>query len=346
MQLEKESLKQKIKELLTEVVSIYTPSGEEGNALSFFEKVSKEFSLKLKVTNTNSFFLGEGNVLLASHIDTVPGFIQPRVENDVIYGRGAVDAKGPLIAMLFAVYFLNEKGYKVQFAGLSDEEAKSRGARELVSSGAKYDYIIIGEPTNTYDIVTEYRGVLHLDMKCEGISEHSSSSKNNLIVDMARKIIEIYKPPSTYDDFSIVPTIFKSGEYINVTPSDAYLHLDIRYSIKNSKEEILNLVKDKLGSCNVFIIEDIEPVKVSVNSEIVKSLMRGLIKQGFKPRLARKTGTSDMNILKAITPQIATYGPGDSTLEHTNNEKISIDEIFIAINTYINAIEELCSKRK
>mgnify|MGYP001772506305 CR=1 FL=1 len=346
MQLEKEFLRQKIKELLTEILSIYTPSGEESKALNFFEKVSKEFNLKLRVTSTNSFFLGEGNVLLASHIDTVPGFIQPRVENDIIYGRGAVDAKGPLIAMLFATYFLNEKGYKVQFAALADEEGKSKGARELVNSGEKYEYIIIGEPTNTFDIVVEYRGVLHLDVICKGISEHSSSSKSNLIVDMARKIAEIYKPPSTYDNFSIVPTIFKSGNYINVTPSEAYLHLDIRYSARNSKEEILNLVKEAFSSCDISIVEDIEPVKVNVNSEIVKSLMRGLIKQGFKPRLTRKAGTSDMNILKAITPQIATYGPGDSTLEHTDKEKISIDEIFIAINTYINAIEELCLKRK
>jgi len=67
MQLEKELLRQKIKELLTEILSIYTPSGEEGKALSFFEKVSKEFNLKLKVTNTNSFFLGDGNLLSLSH---------------------------------------------------------------------------------------------------------------------------------------------------------------------------------------------------------------------------------------------------------------------------------------
>lgn len=345
MQLEKESLRQKIKELLIDLVSLYTPSGDESRALSFFEKVSKELNLDLKVTNSNSYFLGEGSFLLASHIDTVPGFIQPRIENDIVYGRGAVDAKGPLIAMLLSTYLLNEKGYKVQFAGLADEEAKSKGARELVSSGKKYDYIIVGEPTNTFDIVTEYRGVLHLDIRCKGVSEHSSSSKSNLIIEMAKKVIEIYKPPATYDDFSIVPTIIKSGEYINVTPAEAYIHFDIRYSVKNSREEILNRIKEKLQQCEVSVVEDIEPVKVSANTEIVKSLMRGLIKQGYKPRLVRKAGTSDMNILKTITPQIATYGPGDSALEHTDNEKISIDEIFIAISTYINAIEELCLKR-
>ncbi|BFH73211.1 N-acetyl-lysine deacetylase [Sulfurisphaera javensis] len=346
MQLEKELLRQKIKELLIEIVSIYTPSGEEERAKDFFDKISKEFNLKLEITKTNSYLLGEGNILLASHIDTVPGFLEPKVEGDIIYGRGAVDAKGPLVAMLLATYLLNEKGYKVQFAALSDEEGKSKGARELVNSGKKYDYIIVGEPSNTYDIIIEYRGVLHLDVTCRGVPQHSSSAKDNLIVNIAKNILEVYRPPINYDDFSIVPTVIKSGDYINVTPSEAYLHLDIRYSVKNSKNEILNIIKEKFRECSISIVEDIEPVKVSANSELVKSLMRGLIKQGHKPRLARKAGTSDMNILKNITQEIATYGPGNSSLEHTDNEKISIDEIFIALNTYINAIEELCLKKK
>ncbi|QIW23023.1 N-acetyl-lysine deacetylase [Sulfolobus sp. S-194] len=346
MQLEKELLRQKIKGLLVEILSIYTPSGEEERAKDFFEKVSKEFNLPLEISKHNSYFLGKGDILLASHIDTVPGFIQPKVEGGFIYGRGAVDAKGPLIAMLLATYILNERGYKVQFAALADEEGKSKGARELVNSGIRYNYIIVGEPSNTFDVIVEYRGVLHLDILCKGNSQHSSSSKENLIIDLSKKILEIYREPINYDDFSIVPTIIKSGDYINMTPSEGYLHLDIRYSTKNSKDEILGLIRNEFKTCDIKIVEDIEPVKVDVNSNIVKAVMRGIIKQGYKPKLARKAGTSDMNILKNISKEIVTYGPGNSMLEHTNNEKISIDEIFIALTTYINAIEELCLKKK
>lgn len=51
-----------------------------------------------------------------------------------------------------------------------------------------------------------------------------------------------------------------------------------------------------------------------------------------------------MNLLISITPSIATYGPGDSRLEHTEFERITLDEIYIATLTYVNALEELCLK--
>ena len=346
MQLDKESLKQKAKELLLELLKIYTPSGEEGKALPFFEKVSKELNLDLKVTSSNSYYLGkDSNILLVSHVDTIPGFIEPKEEGEIIYGRGAVDDKGPLISMLLATSILNDNGCKVQFAALSDEENKSRGARELVNSGKRFKYIIVGEPSNTTGIVVEYRGVLHLDIKCKDLATHSSSTSSNLILDMANRILKISKLPGSYDAPSIVPTIFKAGEYINKSPSEGIVHFDIRYSVKSSKDEILTSIADMFKDCEISVTEDIPPIKVNVNSELVRVLMRSLIKQGFKPSLLRKYGTSDMNLLYSITDNIANYGPGDSKLEHTEYEHISLEEIFISVVTYVTAIEELCLKK-
>ncbi|MDT7875455.1 MAG: N-acetyl-lysine deacetylase [Sulfolobaceae archaeon] len=343
---EKDYLKRKAKELLLEILSIYTPSGEEHKALDFFEKVSKDLNLKLTVTSSNSYLLGEGKILLTSHVDTVPGFIEPKAEGEVIYGRGAVDDKGPLIAMLLATHILNEKGCKVMFGALADEENKSAGARELVRSGYSFDYVINGEPTNTTGIVIEYRGLLHVDIRCKGVSEHSSSSKDNLILNLARKILDISKLPSDYDTPSIVPTIFHAGNYVNITPSEGTIHFDIRYSARNSKQDLLSILKKEFNDCEIEITEDIEPIKVDVSNVLVRAIMRGLIKQSLKPTILRKQGTSDMNILAKITNNIVTYGPGNSRYEHTNEERISLEEIFISINTYINAIEELCLKRK
>ena len=340
---EKEFLKQKAKQLLLSILSIYTPSGNEKNAESFFINVSKEFNLPLKITKSNSYFLSPGGkILLAPHVDTVPGFIEPHIENDIVFGRGAVDDKGPLIAMLLATWIALENGKKVSFIALSDEENKSAGARELLNEGINFEHIIVGEPTNTKNVVTEYRGLMHLDIICKAKSEHSSSATQNIIIDMSRKINEISLLPSTYDKPSIVPTIIRSGEYMNVTPSDAYLHLDVRYPYNTDKSNILSPIYEQFKDCEIKIIESVDPVKVSVNSPAVKAVMKGLIKQGIKPFIVRKAGTSDMNILKNITQSIVTYGPGDSKLEHTELEKITLDEIYIGIQTYLNAIEELC----
>ncbi len=346
MRLEKESLKQRAKSLLLEILSIYTPSGEEGKARSFFEKVSRDLNLPLKVTTTNSYLLGDGNkVLLASHVDTVPGYIEPRAEGETVYGRGAVDDKGPLVAMLLATWLANEQGRKVTFVALSDEENRSAGARELVKSGMKFEHVIVGEPSNTKNVVVEYRGVAHLDVVCKGEAQHSSSSTKNLILEVADKIKAISALPSIYDKPSIVPTIIRAGDRVNVTPSELYLHFDVRYPYGYSLDSIVEKIRGEFTDCEVKITEHVEPVRVSPNAPVVKAVMRGLIKQGLKPSLVRKGGTSDMNVLKAITESIVNYGPGDSRLEHTDFEKITLDEIYIGIQTYLNAIEELCSRQ-
>ncbi|AAK40507.1 N-acetyl-lysine deacetylase [Saccharolobus solfataricus] len=342
---EKELVKQKAKELLLDLLSIYTPSKSEANATKFFEKISKDLNLKLEILpDSNSFILGEGDILLASHVDTVYGYIEPKIENELIYGRGAVDAKGPLISMIIATWLLNEKGIKVRVSGLADEESTSIGAKELIAKNYNFKYIIVGEPSNATDIVVEYRGSIQLDIMCEGTPEHSSSAKNNLIVDISKKIIEVYKQPENYDKPSIVPTIIRAGESYNVTPAKLYLHLDIRYAINNKREDLIKEITDKFPECNLKIVDETPPVKVSINNPVVKSLARALLKQNIKPRLVKKAGTSDMNILQRITTNIATYGPGNSMLEHTTQEKISLDEIYIGVKTYMLAIEELWQK--
>ncbi|AOL16197.1 N-acetyl-lysine deacetylase [Sulfolobus sp. A20] len=343
---EKELVKQKAKELLLDILSIYTPSKNERTSTAFFEKISNQLNLKLKILpKSNSFILGEGDVLLASHVDTVPGFIPPKEEGETIYGRGAVDAKGPLVGMILAAWLLNERGIKVTVAALTDEESTSIGARELVSLSSNYRHCIVGEPTNTTDIVIEYRGSIQLDIQCYGNSEHSSSARNNLIVDISKKILEIYKPPEKFDKVSIVPTVINAGDTFNVTPSKVYLHLDIRYAINDNRDRILDEVQNIFKECEIKVIDETPPVKVSTNNDVVKSLMRALLKQQLKPRLVRKAGTSDMNILNKICYNIAGYGPGNSSLEHTDQEKISLDEIYIGVKTYMLAIEELWQKR-
>jgi LysW-gamma-L-lysine carboxypeptidase len=65
---------------------------------------------------------------------------------------------------------------------------------------------------------------------------------------------------------------------------------------------------------------------------------------------SRKTGTGDMNILgNAMKIPIVTYGPGDSSLDHTPNENIDIQEYLESIKVYqdvIMKLSELLKKRE
>src|SRR4030065_1930677 len=73
---------------------------------------------------------GEPTIFLCGHMDTVAGHMPLRVEEGKIYARGAVDAKGPLAAMVMAAIAASkEPGFKgkILVASVVEEEATSRG---------------------------------------------------------------------------------------------------------------------------------------------------------------------------------------------------------------------------
>ncbi|MFC7176437.1 M20/M25/M40 family metallo-hydrolase [Halosegnis marinus] len=118
------------RELLRDLVSIPSPTGEEREAaerlVAFFEAHGREAWLD-EVGNVRA--PADDSVLLTSHVDTVPGDIPVRVEGTdeeyeppVLWGRGSVDATGPLAAMAVAAVRTG-----VSFAGVVGEEVDSRG---------------------------------------------------------------------------------------------------------------------------------------------------------------------------------------------------------------------------
>ena len=122
---------------------------------------------------------GEGSprVLLCGHMDTVPPELPVRLEDGVLYGSGAVDAKGPLAALVMAAAGLIEDEYpgSLIVVGAVDEEGKSAGVENLISDGVEADYAIFGEPTNVDTITVGYKGGLLLKIDCETETGHSSA---------------------------------------------------------------------------------------------------------------------------------------------------------------------------
>ena len=79
---------------------------------------------------------GEPKIMLCGHMDVVPGKIKVRIEGDMLYGRGASDAKAPLIAMLFAAASIGENQGTITFVGAVDEEGNATGIKNLVKNTA------------------------------------------------------------------------------------------------------------------------------------------------------------------------------------------------------------------
>src|SRR5438093_1178841 len=86
--------------LLEGLVSIYSPTGQEAEAVQYLVSQMQAAGLRARVDAAGNavgeFGAGPETVVLLGHIDTVPGLIPVRRDGDALHGRGSVDAKGPL----------------------------------------------------------------------------------------------------------------------------------------------------------------------------------------------------------------------------------------------------------
>ena len=83
----------------------------------------------------------------------------------MLHGRGASDAKAPLIAMLFAAASIQENQGTVTFVGAVDEEGNATGIKNLVKNKPDVDYAVFGEPSSIQKVTIAYKGRLAINLR-------------------------------------------------------------------------------------------------------------------------------------------------------------------------------------
>lgn len=348
---------------LTNLLGIYSPSGKEEAIANFLAYEMKRMGFEVgKDTIGNVIGVvgdGEPVILLCGHMDTVAGHMPLRVEEGKIYARGAVDAKGPLAAMVMAAIAASKapgfKG-KILVASVVEEEATSRGVRYLITQGIKANYAIFGEPSGVDNITIGYKGQIQLKIVCKTETGHSSTPW--LFENALEKAYELWKRiknASTYPSIDPTESPFTAvtaclvkisgGRANSVIPFEAEMNIDVRVPIQFTTAQVYEAIKKIIAiyqSANPKVVvkatveDTVEPFEVNKASPLVHVISSSVRKVRNKPAtLLRKTGTGDMNILgKAMDLPIVTYGPGDSHLDHTVNEHIVISEYLDAIAVY------------
>ena len=123
---------------LTNLLGIYSPSGKEQDIANFLATEMKQMGFEVGIDMIGNVIgvvgSGEPVILLCGHMDTVAGHVPIRFEEGKIYARGAVDAKGPLAAMVMAAAQAqkNPDSGKILIASVVEEEATSKGVRHLM----------------------------------------------------------------------------------------------------------------------------------------------------------------------------------------------------------------------
>ena len=163
--------------LYKEILSIDSTSGKERKLaewlLEHLEAPARQAMEVGDGTLNLLFSWGTPKVVFCTHLDTVPPYIAPTFNDDVISGRGACDAKGQIFAMYEACKALEAEGCTgFGLLLLAGEETGSWGAKAFSKTGFKAPFLIVGEPTEN-KMVSAAKGTLSYDLKFEGRAFHS-----------------------------------------------------------------------------------------------------------------------------------------------------------------------------
>lgn len=345
--------------MLEKALRLYTPSLSEKPMAEFLADKCDDLGFEeISIDDVGNLIAKKGSgspkILLCGHMDVVPGKIKVRREGDSLYGRGASDAKAPLMAMLFAAASAKKEEGTIVFVGAVDEEGNAAGIKNLVKTKMDIDYAIFGEPSGIKRVTIAYKGRLAISMRISvSDSAHASApwlSKNAIEETMVfskelKEALESGQQEKTKGMLlTATLTEITGGTSHNVTPKECISTFDIRIpvdkSCKGIEQKISTLVKDIAQRRGVeafySILDETESFEAPHDSVIVRALTLGVRDVvGERPTLIRKTGTGDMNILgNQWQIPVVTYGPGDPHEAHTIDEKVSIEE-------YLKGIEIL-----
>ncbi|MEO9277640.1 MAG: M20/M25/M40 family metallo-hydrolase [Nitrososphaera sp.] len=345
--------------MLEKALRLYTPSLSEKPLAEFLADKCDDLGFEnIRIDDVGNLIATKGSgyprILLCGHMDTVPGKIKVRNENGFIYGRGASDAKAPLMSMLLAAASSQNNNGTVMFAAVVDEEGNATGIKSLVKQKPEIDYAIFGEPSGIGNITIAYKGRIAINLKINvGDSAHASApwlAKNAIeesyvFTSALKKSLESNQENKSKSMMlTAALTEIKGGTSHNVTPVECDAIMDIRIPVdmncKTVGERIATTVQEvaKKQGVNAFysVLDETEPFEAPHTSPLVRALTLGIIDvEKTRPQLIRKTGTGDMNIIgNALNIPVVTYGPGDPHASHTVDERVPTDEFLRSIEVF------------
>jgi LysW-gamma-L-lysine carboxypeptidase len=332
------------RDLLVDLVSTPSVSGEEDEAAAVLVEFLEAHGRAVHrdaVGNVRA--PGDDAVLLTSHLDTVPGDVPVRLEEtpdgEVLWGRGSVDATGPLAAMAAAAVRTG-----VSFAGVVREETDSAGARHLVADREAPEAVVNGEPSGADGVTLGYRGFLSGTYTVATESTHSSRPEPNAVQLATRLLARVeeafaHDPDApVFDQVTAKPVSFEGGPGEDGHEMVASAELQFRVPPGSAAADVRATVEDLLDAGDLEWADPIPPVMANARTPVARALRAAVREGGDDPRLVRKTGTSDQNLYaEAWDCPTATYGPGDSELDHAPDERLPLAEFDDAVDVLTRA---------
>ena len=338
-------------DLLEEMVSIPSVSTQEREIGQWLVTRLRGMGFAAKrdeVGNVIAFWgSGPREVLLLGHMDTVPGFIPVRREAHRLFGRGAVDAKGPLAAAITAVS-RQPAGAACRFTviGAVEEEGSSRGARHLVNRKAP-DQLVILEPSGWDAITLGYKGSLKVRYRLSKPMGHGAGPNESAADQAIAFVRRVQDHAATQGDGlgnfeRLDARILRFHADHDGFKDTAAMTVGFRLPPNFNVPALQKQLETWAETAELRFEYADAAVRAEKNTPVVRAFLKGIRDAGGTPRFKVKTGTSDMNILAPIwgCPTLA-YGPGDSKLDHTPDEAMDLEDFARGVNVLTSALGHL-----
>ena len=354
---EREELKERIAETLERLISFKTVASEEEELRKVIDYVEEslgdlkdvieihryEFNGKHSLVAVNED-TREPEVLLVAHLDVVDApedMFQPIREGDIVRGRGAIDMKGPAAVL---IELFKEWGRKKELSvGLmltTDEEVGSENGIKplLFQENWSSKVAIIPDGGLNFSIVTRNKGAFHFEVRARGRTAHGSTPW--LGENAIDKIISFYldlktfiHPQPTFDPEKWFNTInlgvFQGGKKVNIVPSFAKAHIDIRFVKPYTVEQIESIVQALALKWGVEyeVMSTAEVVEVPLENPYINTFIR-VYKDvmGVEPTLEGEHGATDARFFAEKKIPIITIYPVGGDL-HGDNEWVDLDSL-------------------
>ncbi|QKJ86053.1 M20 family metallopeptidase [Paramixta manurensis] len=375
----------RMKQQLAELVAINTenPPGQEREAAQCVARWLTEAGFDLAFSE---YAAGRTNVIAVlrngagpcfafnTHLDTVPAGTGWRTDPFILtesegrlYGRGACDAKGPLVAMVEALRLLAQhpQHWSGTLMGVftADEEVASEGAKFYVRDAPPtIDFAVIGEPTSNATF-SAHKGSLRPRVRVKGVTAHSGTPELGInAIYQAARLLGLVEQAHHQQvrcrchplvgNASLTVTRIQGGHADNVVPDNCELLLDRRLvpgeqeaTVKAELEQLLAQAQAQSGVEAEIIAwqpttggaTETEGAEAIVQAGLAACRRHGQPEAGpfgFQ-------GGCDLVHFRALGAKGVVIGPGSLAVAHKPDEFVPLAEFIAAASIYLEIAQAM-----
>ena len=341
-------------ELLKDLIAIPSVSKEETRAADKLSEYLDHWCLP-HGREGNNLWVGcpdwdnnRPTIMLNAHIDTVRPVsswtrdpFTPVQEGDCIYGLGANDCGGGLVATLQAYRMMLQRprNFNILWVASAEEEISGEnGFSRVLPLLPKVDVAIVGEPTSLQPAIAE-KGLMVIDGYAYGKSGHAARNEGiNAIYEALDDLVwlrdyKFRKESELLGPTKMTVTVVESGTQHNVIPDTLHFILDVRTNEFYQNEYLFNFLKKKMKKC------ELRPRSFRLHSSSIPAdhpIIKRCLERGMQP-----FGSPTLSDQALMPFPSFKLGPGESSRSHSADEFIKISEIEKAIETYVYLLEGL-----